>query len=375
MRPIVNKANDFLVLNEDLRQLYQWAQQWRVTFNASKTEYMIFSNKNVTPKYPELYLGNSVIKQVDTDSHLGLTLDTKLNWKHHISMMLLICTKASQRVSNIKRIRHLIPRKTAEILYKSLSRPILEYGDVIFDNTTQEMKKLIDHVQRNALVMITLAYRRTPTVKLYEETGLETLADRRKQHKLILYYKMINKLVPNYLCDLVPPPSGENCNYQLRSQAQNKLTVPYARTCRYANYFVINTTKSWNNLDMDVRHAQSINVFKSKLKTSHSPHVAAFLTGRAAVHHTRMRLGLSPLREHLYNFCIVDSPTCEYCFIEHESCIHYFLKCPSFSVSRCKLLSGICNVVPFNILCKLKRDQELVSFFLRGSDQLSSQDN
>ena len=186
VRPIVNQADDFLKLNEDLKQLYQWAQQWRVIFNASKTEYMIFSNKNAIPVYPEIYLGNSVIKQVNTHTHLGLTLDAKLNWKHHINR---VCTKASQRVSNIKRIRHLIPRKTAEILYKSLSRPILEYADVIFDNTTMEMKKQIDQVQRNALVMITLAYRRTPTIKLYEETGLETLVDRRKQHRLILYYK------------------------------------------------------------------------------------------------------------------------------------------------------------------------------------------
>ena len=88
-----------------------------------------------------------------------------------------------------------------------------------------------------------------------------------------------------------------------------------------------------------------------------------------------MRLGLSPLKEHLYKFCIADSPTCEYCCIEHETCIHYFFKCPTFSVSRCKLLSDICNLVPFNILCKLKKDQELVNFFLKGSDQLSNIDN
>ena len=327
MRPIVNQVDDFLKLNEDLKQLYQWAQQWRVIFNASKTEYMIFSNKNAIPVYPEIYLGNSVIKQVNTHTHLGLTLDAKLNWKHHINR---VCTKASQRVSNIKRIRHLIPRKTAEILYKSLSRPILEYADVIFDNTTMEMKKQIDQVQRNALVMITLAYRRTPTIKLYEETGLETLVDRRKQHRLILYYKMVNKLVPKYLCDLVPPPSGENHNYQLRSQSQNKFNVPYARTSRYANYFLINTTKNWNDLDIDVRHAQSINIFKSKLKTSHSPHVATFLTGRASVHHTRMRLGLSPLKEHLYKFCIADSPNCEYCFFLSRNVYSLFFKMSIF---------------------------------------------
>ena len=156
MRPIVDPANDFNKLNEDLSCLYNWAKQWRVTFNANKTEYMIFSYKYNIPHYPQLYLGNTAICQVETHTHLGLTFDVKLDWKNHVNH---ICTKASQRVSNIKRIRHLIPRTTAGTLYKSLVRPILEYGDIIFDNTTQAMKKLIDQVQRDALIMITCAYR------------------------------------------------------------------------------------------------------------------------------------------------------------------------------------------------------------------------
>ena len=83
------------------------------------------------------------------------------------------------------------------------------------------MKKMIDQVQRNALVMITLAYRRTPTIKLYEETGIETLDNRRKQDRLVLFYKMVNRFVPDYLCDLVPPPSGENHSYQLRDRPRS----------------------------------------------------------------------------------------------------------------------------------------------------------
>ena len=52
----------------------------------------------------------------------------------YVLISLLLCI-----FSRYQGYRNLIPRKTAEILYKSLSRPILEYGDMIFDNTTQEM--------------------------------------------------------------------------------------------------------------------------------------------------------------------------------------------------------------------------------------------
>ncbi len=42
-------------VNRDLTKLSEWAEQWRVTFNAAKTVYMIVSNRK-NPVYPNLYL-------------------------------------------------------------------------------------------------------------------------------------------------------------------------------------------------------------------------------------------------------------------------------------------------------------------------------
>ena len=36
---------DVLPINNDLAKIADWAAQWRVTFNATKTVYMIFSKK------------------------------------------------------------------------------------------------------------------------------------------------------------------------------------------------------------------------------------------------------------------------------------------------------------------------------------------
>ena len=40
---------------------------------------------------------------------------------------------------------------------------------------------------------------------LIHETSWETLLDRRKKHKLLMFYKMQNSLSPDYLSSLVPP--------------------------------------------------------------------------------------------------------------------------------------------------------------------------
>ena len=65
-------------------------------------------------------------------------------------------------------------------------------------------------------------------------------------------------------------------------------SVPFPRTAKYANSFVINTTRNWNSLEVQVRNSSSLNVFKSRLKKRTYPSVTESLIGRASVHHTQM---------------------------------------------------------------------------------------
>ena len=370
MRQIKNPIMDFEILNQDLNTLNNWAIRWRANFNAVKTEYMIFTNKHQTPHYPDLYLGNTIIKQVNEHTHLGLTLDKKLTWKPHINR---ICTKASQRITDIKRIRHLIPKTTAINLYRTLSRPILEYCDVIFDNTTKEMKKLIDQVQREALIMITLGYQRTATENLYKETGLEPLNDRRQNHRLIIFYKIMHGLTPDYLVNIVSHNNLPTHNYGLRSLSNNIIQIPFARTTRFANSYIPKTTHDWNCLNNDLKEAPSLFCFKQKLKKNikYKPsELFTYFNGRASVHHCRMRMGLSALKSHLFKLNVTESPICELCGIEAEDTAHYFLRCPLFHIQRTKLLSNMCEVLPFNILSQLITPQ-IVNVLLQGHIECS----
>ena len=53
----------------------------------------------------------------------------------------------------------------------------------------------------------------------YIDVGWESLSSRRENHKLILYYKMQNDLVPDYLSSLVPPTVGSTAVYNLRNDS------------------------------------------------------------------------------------------------------------------------------------------------------------
>ena len=92
---------------------------------------MHISLKQARLCHPDLYLNNAKLVEVGNHTHLGVTLNNSMTWKDHVDK---IVTKALTRVHMLKRIRFFIPRMTALTTYKSLIRPVVEYGDVLFDN-------------------------------------------------------------------------------------------------------------------------------------------------------------------------------------------------------------------------------------------------
>jgi hypothetical protein len=88
-------------------------------------------------------------------------------------------------------------------MYFSFIRPILQYGDVVWDMQTRYFINKIEYVQSEAARIVTGGTKLTSIQKLYEETGWEKLLERREKHKLILLYKIVNNQAPGYLKKIV----------------------------------------------------------------------------------------------------------------------------------------------------------------------------
>ena len=104
-------------------------------------------------------------------------------------------------------------RKSLETFYLTFIRPLLEYGDIIWDNCTQQENTELDKIQNEAARIATGATKLVSVDALYKEIGWETLEQRRNNHKLTLFYKMINSLTPLYLTSLVPQPVSNLSRY------------------------------------------------------------------------------------------------------------------------------------------------------------------
>jgi hypothetical protein len=81
---------------------------------------------------------------------------------------------------------------------------------------------------------------------------------------LVLFYKIVNGQVPDYLTELVPPTVADTNNYNLRNRLN--ISQPSYRLSTYQKSYFPSTIKLWNTLDLNLRQLPTIPSFKSKLQ-------------------------------------------------------------------------------------------------------------
>ena len=158
-------------LNSDLEKITQWANTWLVKFNPAKTESLLISRKVIKPVHTPLYMQNHEIEEVENHKHLGLYFSNDGTWHTHINY---IKEKAWHRIKIMQKLKFQLDRKSLEIIYTSFIRPILEYGNEIWDNCTQYEKDGLEKIQTEAARIATGTAKLISLENLYSETGWDT---------------------------------------------------------------------------------------------------------------------------------------------------------------------------------------------------------
>ena len=70
-------------LQEYLHIFNRWLQKWKIKVNVTKSSYLTFTLRNEPS--PPIYLNEVEIPPAKTVKYLRLHLDTKLNWREHIT--------------------------------------------------------------------------------------------------------------------------------------------------------------------------------------------------------------------------------------------------------------------------------------------------
>ena len=335
-------------LNHDLDLINKWAHQWKMCFNPDpnkQAEEILFSNKTKSPDHPLLFFNNIEVKRVDDHKHLGLILDSKLTFSKHIKEKI---STARKGIGIIKHLSPHLPLKSRDQIFKMHIRPHLDYCDSIyhipiksretndFDSTctVNYQMKLLESTQYQAALAVSGAWKGTNRTKIYDELGWETLNHRRVFRRLTQFYKIMTGLTPDYLRTPIPSLRGHLFGYRF----SNILNTIFSRTDKHKSSFFPDSVTLWNDIGPQLRGAESLSIFKSKvlklyrpvkksLYNIHDPYGIKWIF--------QLRVGLSPLKSHKMNHNFKDTPidTCD-CTLDAETSHRYFLHCPAYINQR-----------------------------------------
>lgn len=197
----------------------------------------------------------TILEETVVEKDLGVYLDKDLNFDFHVKTCI---NKANKLLGLIRRSFKFLNEENTKLLYVSLIRPLLEYGNVIWSPKMMKHVLDIERIQRRATKFI-------PNLKdkPYEERlkalKLPTLAYRRLRGDAIETYKYTHSI---YKTEVLPFKLDNDTSR--RNNGYKILKERYKNACRQ-NFFGNRVANSWNALPSEVVQAPSLNSFKSRI--------------------------------------------------------------------------------------------------------------
>ena len=150
---------------------------------------------------------------------------------------------------------------TAIKIYKGLIEPHFDYCSVVWDGLSQQLCEKLQKLQNRAARVITKSSYNTNSSYLLNSLSWDNLSVRRTKQKANLMYKCVNKLAPNYLCNMF---TMRTLPFDLRDASQ-KLYLPKPRTDYLKRSFSYSGASLWNDLPEDIRTTKSLRNFKRRI--------------------------------------------------------------------------------------------------------------
>ena len=353
---VSNREDCKSLLNEDLRNIDSWSNQWLIKFSAEKTKALTVSNKRDAHLNLPLSFKGQNIEEVSSHTYLGVVISNSLKWTAHVSD---VASKARKKLSLMLPLKYKLDRKSLEIMYNSFVRSSMDYASVVWGGTYQSDLDKLEKINIDAMRIVTGATAKSNRDALYEDTCWQTITERIDTANVCMVFKILHGHCPFYLERLLVS-NPQRSRYRLRSE--NLIQPPFARLESFKRSFIPHAVALWNRLNESIKSADSFKSFKQKLKSEVVICNPLFYIGArwSSIQHARLRIGCSALNDHLCtNLHVIQSSQCK-CGHPIEDNNHYFFDCILFENEREHLLSLV------NRHC-----QPTTEIFLNGHESLS----
>ena len=211
---------------DDIRD---WMMKDKLQLNTDKTELLLIGTKQQLAKVnnSHIYVGNDEISPSITVKNLGVWLDSSLTMNTHINKT---CSIAFYHLYNLRRIRKYLSKESTEILIHALISSRIDYCNSLYYGLPAYQIHKIQRVQNAAARLIFKASKFCHVSPLLYDLHWLPVRQRILFKILLITYKAVNNLAPNYITDLIQFKMPGR--YRLRSGNDNLLL----ENIRYKTY-------------------------------------------------------------------------------------------------------------------------------------------
>ena len=257
----IKSNQDNKLLQEDLNTLQRWEMKWKMEFHPNKCQVLRITNKR-KPIPASYTIHNKTLNETNQAKYLGVIIDSKLQWNYQNKY---VCKKTNNALGFLRRNTSSLPKTVKENCYKTLVKPVIEYGCSVWDPHTKDQISNLDKIQKSAAryVLNDYTFEKGATNTNMNKLGWISLQEQRAKIKVTNFYKGLNKLIEipiDKYCQL------KSENVRTRQSGFQMFKISPSNVDSHLNSFFPGTTRLWNSLPSATKMLNTTEAFKNAIK-------------------------------------------------------------------------------------------------------------
>ena len=247
-----------------IAEIKSWMAINYLKLNDDKTEFIMFGTPKALQSVSEctVSVGDVEVKPSKTVRNIGAMMDSALTMKSHVNYVIKSCYA---QLRNLSRIRKYLIEKTAKSLIHAFVCSCLDMMNSILVNVPgNSLIKRLQLIQNHAARIVKIEKKHAHITPHLIDLHWLPIEYRIQFKILLLVYKSMHGKGPAYLASMLEEyrPSRS-----LRSAGQSRLVEPRTYKKYGERAFSVAGPKLWNDLRDDIKFSETVDSFKSRLKT------------------------------------------------------------------------------------------------------------
>ena len=196
-----SEAECFSAMEKCIRAVRAWIMQDKMKLNDDKTEFLIIGTSQQLKKVrTDISVGDAVISPVLSARNLGPYFDSNMTLVPFINNT---CKSTFSQLYNIRRIRKYLTMDTSKTLVHAMITSRIDYCNSLLCGLPDNSLNKLQRVQNAAARLITGTAKFSHITPVLRSLHWLPIKQRVQFKILILIFKAINGLAPNYISNLV----------------------------------------------------------------------------------------------------------------------------------------------------------------------------